>query len=97
MGYFSLVQGDVSSQGMACYYFGLLCFTTHGLNWQTANHSMHYFIKSTCYHITYTITSNLLLKRRLVRRLRLRGDSGNMASLTIFPVEQGRVGGNTVL
>lgn len=45
----------------------------------------------------YTRTNCLLLKRRLIRGLRLRRDPGNMASLTIFPVEQGRVGSNTVL
>ena len=40
---------------------------------------------------------SLLLKWRLVRRFSLRRDPSNMPSLTILPVEQGRVSGNTVL
>lgn len=49
------------------------------------------------HHSYYHKQSSLLLKRRLIRGLGLRRDSGNMASLTIFPVEQGRMGGDTVL
>lgn len=60
---------------------------------------------STCsYHHLHCVSihmvacsHSLLLKRRLVRRFSLRRDPSNMPSLTILPVEQGRVSGNTVL
>lgn len=64
---------------------------------------MHQFITKYIYGVSRLITfvgfetACLLLKRRLIRRLRSRRDSSNMASLTIFPVEQGSVGSDTVL